>query len=634
MNGGAINFFNNVENDTLDNLIFIANKANNGGAINANANIINTVLSNSKFEDNVANSGTNNLALCGDADLKLNNVTPENLGPNYVAELTILNVTASVPYGETVVVVAEVFDKKYGILNNSTILVTVNGNNYTADVDNGTARLEITDVDVGNYTVAVNLVDEIYGAVPADVTFEVNPIFTNITADAKDVHYGDIVKVNVGADVKTVNVGNAVIVVNGKSYSAKFEKGTACIEIPDLDAGNYSGVVSYDGINYIIEPVDVTFEVIPLAVNITADVNDVHYGDVVKIVVSADVKSLNAGNAVIVIDDKSYSAKFENGTACIEIPDLNARNYFGVVSYDGVNCVVEPVDVTFNVTSALVDFVFEVNDTYYGGVVKINVAVSAYGKALNDGTVLITVNNKIFLSDVVNGTAFIEIPDLDAGKYSGEVIYVDKNYLVEPANVTFNVLKLNAVIIAKNKAYVINYGGKYSITLNDAKGKAIANKKLSFTLAGKNIGSAKTNAKGVATIKLTAKILKKVKAGKKNLVIKLIDSNYNAASKTVKITINKEKTKIVAKNKIFKNSNKVKKYAVALKNSKNKVLKKVKVTLKVKGKIYKATTNAKGKAVFKITKLNTIGKFTANVKFSGNQYYKPITKKVKIIVKK
>ena len=117
-------------------------------------------------------------------------------------------------------------------------------------------------------------------------------------------------------------------------------------------------------------------------------------------------------------------------------------------------------------------------------------------------------------------------------------------------------------------------------------------------------------------------------------MIKLIDSNYNAASKTVKITINKEKTKIVAKNKIFKNSNKVKKYAVALKNSKNKVLKKVKVTLKVKGKIYKATTNAKGKAVFKITKLNTIGKFTANVKFSGNQYYKPITKKVKIIVKK
>ena len=360
----------------------------------------------------------------------------------------------------------------------------------------------------------------------------------------------------------------------------------------------------------------------------------VYYGDIVKVNVDTDVKTVNVGSAVIVVNGKSYSAKFENGTACIEIPDLTVGNYSGVVSYEGVNYVVEPVDITFNVTPALVDFVVEVNDTNYGEVVKINVAVSAYGKALNDGILLITVNNKIFLPDVVNGTAFIEIPDLDAGNYSGAVIYVDKNYLVEPVNFTFNVLKLKAVIIAKNKAYVINYGGKYSITLNDANGKAIANKKLSFTLAGKNIGSAKTNAKGVATIKLTAKILKNVKAGKKNLVIRIIDSNYNAPSKTAKITINKEKTKIVAKNKIFKKSIKYKKYTITLKNSKNNVLKKVKVILRLKGKTYKATTNAKGKAVFKITKLNNIGKFTGLVKFSSNSYYKSITKKVKITVKK
>lgn len=71
-----------------------------------------------------------------------------------------------------------------------------------------------------------------------------------------------------------------------------------------------------------------------------------------------------------------------------------------------------------------------------------------------------------------------------------------------------------------------------------------------------------------------------------------------------------------------------------MKNSKNNVLKKVKVILRLKGKTYKATTNAKGKAVFKITKLNNIGKFTGLVKFSGNSYYKSITKKVKITVKK
>ena len=79
---------------------------------------------------------------------------------------------------------------------------------------------------------------------------------------------------------------------------------------------------------------------------------------------------------------------------------------------------------------------------------------------------------------------------------------------------------------------------------------------------------------------------------------------------------------------------KTKKYAVVLKDSKNKAIKKVKVTLKVKGKTYKATTNSKGKATFKITKLTKAGSYKAAVKFAGNAYYKASAKSVKITVKK
>jgi hypothetical protein len=132
---------------------------------------------------------------------------------------------------------------------------------------------------------------------------------------------------------------------------------------------------------------------------------------------------------------------------------------------------------------------------------------------------------------------------------------------------------------------------------------------------------------------LTAKIPKAAKGGKKNLVIKFSDSNYNTASKTVKITINKEKTKIAAKNKKFKRSVKVKKYTIALKNSKGKAIKKVKVTLNVKGKKYTAKTNSKGKATFKIKKLTKKGKYLSTVRFAGNAYYKAVSKKVKITLK-
>jgi hypothetical protein len=73
---------------------------------------------------------------------------------------------------------------------------------------------------------------------------------------------------------------------------------------------------------------------------------------------------------------------------------------------------------------------------------------------------------------------------------------------------------------------------------------------------------------------------------------------------------------------------------VTLRNSKNKPIKKVKLTLKVKGKKYMAKTNNKGKATFKIKNLKKKGKYVALIKFAGNKYYKKSSKKVRITIKK
>ena len=62
-------------------------------------------------------------------------------------------------------------------------------------------------------------------------------------------------------------------------------------------------------------------------------------------------------------------------------------------------------------------------------------------------------------------------------------------------------------------------------------------------------------------------------------------------------------------------------------------MKKTKVTLKIKGKTYKATTNKKGKATFKIKNLKKKGTFKATVKYKGSKYYNKATKKVKIKIK-
>jgi hypothetical protein len=114
----------------------------------------------------------------------------------------------------------------------------------------------------------------------------------------------------------------------------------------------------------------------------------------------------------------------------------------------------------------------------------------------------------------------------------------------------------------------------------------------------------------------------------KNSSSKPATNNPSSSIKTTKVA-----TKITAKKATFKAKKKTKKYTIALKAD-GKAVPKVKVTLKIKGKTYKAKTNAKGKATFKITKLNKKGKYKATIKFAGNSNYKAATKKVKITVKK
>ena len=90
---------------------------------------------------------------------------------------------------------------------------------------------------------------------------------------------------------------------------------------------------------------------------------------------------------------------------------------------------------------------------------------------------------------------------------------------------------------------------------------------------------------------------------------------------------------IVAKNKVFKKKLKTKRYAVFLKSKNGKLLKNTWISLKIKDKLFKAKTNIKGKATFKITKFCKKGNFKAVVKFKGNKKYKSSYKKVNIKIK-
>ena len=313
----------------------------------------------------------------------------------------------------------------------------------------------------------------------------------------------------------------------------------------------------------------------------------------------------------------SGGAIFNNGTI-----NINGNTFTDNRADDG-NDIAGNGKVKYNV-----EITIETVDNEYGKTVKIIVKLTNDGPAVNNGTVSVTVNKITYNATVKDAVATIPISKLNAGSYDIDITYTgDSIYNNNTKKDKFVINKKDAGITGKARSYVINYGGKYSVTVN-----GLSNVKVIFRLNNKIIESAITDKNGIAKISLTPKMLKTAKAGKRNMQVTLDNNNYQGV-KNFKITINKEKTKITAKAKAFKSSVKTKKYTIYLKNSKGKAIKKVKVILKVKGKTYKVKTNSKGKATFKIKKLTKTGKYTAKINFKGNAYYKASSAKAKIAVK-
>ena len=200
------------------------------------------------------------------------------------------------------------------------------------------------------------------------------------------------------------------------------------------------------------------------------------------------------------------------------------------------------------------------------------------------------------------------------------------------ATVLYNYAYGSKIVSASTKTVyllTVKSGSYYKITLKDANGKVLSGRSVSVTFNGKT-KTYNTNKNGVINYKLSA-----TKTGSKKLTVKFAgDGLYKYAKATATIKIIKRATKIAAAKKTFKAKTKTKKYTITLKNNKGKIIKKGKVTLKIKGKTYKATTNSKGKATFKITKLTKKGKYIAKIKFTGSKYYKVSTKTIKYITVK
>lgn len=252
-----------------------------------------------------------------------------------------------------------------------------------------------------------------------------------------------------------------------------------------------------------------------------------------------------------------------------------------------------------------------------------------YGESLKEGDFVYFMINDVFYSvDIVEGgiakfSSSRLTSQLPAGNYSITI----GNPGTETLTKTITIQKAKTMLKTADVKMVYNNPKSFTATLTDAKGNALANKKVSIKVNGKTYVKTTDNA-GKVTLSLSL-------AAKKYPVTISFDGDANYLKSSAKLTYKVEKAnpKLIASKKTYKAKVKTKKYTITLKDNKNKALKKSKVTLKVNGKTYKATTNAKGKAIFKITKLTKKGKYNAVIKYAGNSNFKAVKKTIKLTIK-
>ena len=605
--GAALRFNSPLDNSTIV-ANFINNRAANGGAIyfgSTGGNITYSEFSsnqatydggavyfsdggkigNVKFSYNKADRGG---AIFQIGDLSKSNITyvsnsakegtnifvvggdDPNLG------ISVSDVTEGQPVFMEITTVAGYF---------GVVFVEINNARYDVNLVNGYGNLTVNSLRAGIYRVYVTFRgSEKYKISHITTEFEVHKkehINPDLKISVANVTFGHPVLVEITALSNYSNNVSVMLNFNAsKIYTVKVVNGYGNVSIENLAVGNYTAIAFSDAIGDFDAGSDFTnFEV-------SADdglidpnliINVINPGADAPIVIEIFANSTYSGDVRVQIDPFiDYTANIKNGK--------------GTVTLNGL----------------------------FGGVYTVIVTLES------DGIFRRSVRSAEFVVDGIG--LFDSAPVNDYGSPSESVSM--------PVTNGSNNAKAKTVICAKNKAYIINYGGRYVITLKDAKSNALSGKKLALILDGKNIGSVKTNSKGVAAIILSPKVLKKIKAGKRKLVVKFAgDNEYDQASKTVKVALNKEKAKLLAKKKAFKRALKIKRYVVRLKDSKGKAIKKAKITLRLKGKTYNARTNKKGMAVFKIKKLSKKGKYPVKLKFKGNKYYNAVSKKIKIAVK-
>ena len=345
---------------------------------------------------------------------------------------------SDIKVGEDAVISVKLADDATG-----EVVITVNGEDYTAAIENGVATVTVSDLKAGDYTVAVKYAgDNNYNGATGSAEFSVSKITPDMDVTVNNIVFGEDLTVN--AVLPADATGEVVITVNGEDYTAVIENGVASATVSGINAGYYTVSVKYAGDNNY-NAVDVTkgVNVAKADAALNVIINNVDYGNVFT--VNAVLTGVNnaplTGDVIVTVNGKDYTVNVVNGKGNVTGVKLAAGSYDFTAKFAGdnnYNAVSDSGKFNVNKVDSAIDVA--VSDIKVGEDAVITV------KLLSDatGNVTVNVNGKNYNGTVINGMANVKVSGLKADTYDVAVKYSgDNNYNDAVATSSFTVSKVD-----------------------------------------------------------------------------------------------------------------------------------------------------------------------------------------------
>ena len=378
---------------------------------------------------------------------------------------------------------------------NANLTILVGDNEYDAELSNGIADLNITDLKAGEYVVFVSFKgNQQYKSSNATTTVFVSKISDySMNSNISDVKEGETVNINISLPGDAKGLVSAVIGEN--NYFGNVKNGLAVVSISNLAKGNYNVTINYLGDEkYDSKSINDSFVVNESSgLVITAPDVEKYYKGPERFVihVTYNDEALSGVNVSITINNVSYTrVTDENGSASMAL-GINSGTYI-VTTKINDTAVNSTVTIKATVNGTDVVKVFR-NATAYEATFR-----DSEGNYLADGSAVEFNINGVFYTRYVseNGIAKLNL-NLEQGEY---IITAINNVTGE--NAANNITIIPRIVNNSDLVKYYRNESQYVVTLLCDDGKAVgAGENVTFNINGV-FYTRQTNASGQAKLNI------------------------------------------------------------------------------------------------------------------------------------